>query len=220
MARPSASKYRAIADREEGQASAAKLRISFEYLDLDSKEFFVHGLDCNFYKLFFGCLDRIQQSSEREIREQTHPSLAPKSIFNGKSRLAQFPQDVVERVAQKLLIETEDLEDATARALEITKSHAFEVRVTKANGRLHGFLWSNAFHLIWIDPLHNLHPRSADGVRGAPDHASGRVLSIEEVNALRTENQKLVSRCRDYEKSFAEQQEILDLWMSSGGSVD
>jgi len=216
MSKPKSNKYRLIADREEERAGSSRLGISFEYLDLSSDEFFIHGLEPAYYQHFFDCLSRIQQSTEKEIREQTHSSLIPKSIFNGKSRLDQFPDCVVERIAHKLLVETQDEEDAKAMALEITKSHAFEVRVTKSQGRLHGFLWSNSFHVVWIDPFHNLHPRAADGVRTSSDKSTTRVVTLDGVNTLRDENVKLKEKCFELERRLTEQQEILDSWIAEG----
>lgn len=214
MSKPKSNKYRSIADKEEERAGLSKLSISFEYLDLDSEEFFIHGLESAYYRHFFDCLNRLQQSTEKEIREQTHPSLTPKSIFNGKSRMDHFPDYVAERIARKLLIETQDEDDAKARASEITKSHAFEVRVTKSQGRLHGFLWSNSFHIVWIDPFHNLHPREVDGVRTLADNSTARGVTLDGVNALRHENTELKEKCAKLERDLDEQQEILDSWIA------
>ncbi len=54
--------------------------------------------------------------------------------------------------------------DVTATACPIVPPHNIskaditEIRFSRSNGRIHGWFDKNVFHLIWIDPLHNVYP--------------------------------------------------------------
>jgi hypothetical protein len=85
------NKFAGIAAKDAEAVNSEKLKISFEYLDWETDEFFFHGLEAGYYQKFFECLTQIKQSVERDILEQTHPSLTPKSIFNKDGTKNEFP---------------------------------------------------------------------------------------------------------------------------------
>ena len=73
-----ANKYKKIADHDAKAISDEKLKLSFEYLDWDSEEFFFHGMEQKYYQKFFECLTILKSSTEKDITQQIHPSLSPK----------------------------------------------------------------------------------------------------------------------------------------------
>ncbi|HGY9617655.1 hypothetical protein ACK14O_26315 [Vibrio harveyi] len=199
------SKYSKIADKSAKDVGDEKLNVSFEYLDMDTEEFFFHGMEAEFYKKFFNCITTIKQSVNRDIAEQTHPALTPKSIFNKGGTKSAFPDDVIKKVKDKLFIETRNENESKEKAKEITSARAFEVRITKASGRIHGFLWNNRFNIVWIDPAHNLYPKNTHGVRKQEDYAKVRCCSIEELYSLK---EQLKSLQTEYDELFVAYSEL------------
>jgi hypothetical protein len=185
------------ADQDARIIAEERLRVSFEYIDWDSEEFFFHGMEVSYYQKFFNCIATIQSSKEREITEQTHPSLFPKSIFNTKTSIRQsFPIQVTEKIKDKLFVQTRDEQSSLDQAEEIV-SRAFEVRLGKNHGRIHGFIWNNTFNIVWFDPAHNLYPMK-NGIKKHIDAATVRCFSPDEVlrlqekiKALQEENTEL-----------------------------
>lgn len=175
--------YAKIADIAARAISKEKLRISFEYIDWESREFFFHGMEMSYYQKFFNCISEIQKSREQDITQQTHPSLKPKSIFNTPSSIRDsFPDSVIGKIKNKLYVQTKDESLAKEQAKEIA-SRAFEVSISKNYGRIHGFVWNNTFHIVWFDPAHNLYPMSKK-IKKHRDAATVRCFSPKEVIRL------------------------------------
>jgi hypothetical protein len=100
------NKFAGIADRDAKTVAEERLRVSFEYIDWESEEFFFHGMEIKYYQKFFDCIETIKSSKEREITEQTHPSLSPKSIFNSETAIRNsFPEHIIEKIKNKLSVE-------------------------------------------------------------------------------------------------------------------
>lgn len=194
------NKFAHIAEKDEKAVTKEKLKISFEYLDWGTEEFFFHGLEASHYQKFFECLTQIKHSVERDIVEQTHQSLIPKSIFNKAGTKNEFPVSVVDKVANKLFLETKDKSSSKDKAIAITTKRAFEVRVGKSYGRLHGFIWNNIFHIVWLDPAHNLYPINKYGVRKQENFATVKSFSGDEAVRLRDELKTLQDT---YDELFA-----------------
>jgi len=201
------SKLSKIAAKDAKIVSDEKLKISFEYISLGSEEFFFHGLEQEYYVKFFECITQIKKSVEKDILEQTHPSLKPKSIFNKKGTKDEFPSSVINKVADKIFLETRNRDEANSQAKSITTKRAFEVRVTRSYGRLHGFIWNNIFHVVWVDPAHNLYPLNKYGIRKQEDYATVKAFSGDEVVRLKDELKNLQEQ---YDELFSE-------WASSNG---
>lgn len=218
------NKYAKHATAAHASASSEKLSISFEYLDLTMPEYFVHGLEAAHYQKLFECLHTISTSTEDQITQQTHQALTPKSIFNQDGSHEGFPESVELRIASKIkgekrLTAGQD-ERGTARPLnddELSKlaaaeakqviSNAFEVRISKSYGRLHGIIWNKAFHIIWIDPAHNLYPLARYGVRLHHRYATVQGFGPDDVAALQAKNRSLTDELNrlqaDHEELFA-----------------
>lgn len=196
------SKFATIADRDAKAVSTETLKVSFKHIDLDADEFFFHGLEDTYYKKFFDCLNELQSATESQIAQQNHPSLVPKSIFNTTTSIRDsFPDSVVQAIKTGLFIETRDEAASATQAREITR-RAFEVRIGKNYGRLHGFLWNNTFHVVWIDPAHNLFPMG-EKIKKHRDVATVRTFSPEECTRL----QEVI---RDLQQEIAEYEELLE----------
>lgn len=184
------SKYNQIADSQAKLVSDEKLKVSFEYIDWETEEFFFHGMEVKYYQKVFACICEISQCREKDILQQTHPSLSPKSIFNSSSSIKQsFPDNVVSKLKDKLYVETRDEESSISRAAEIAL-RAFEISLSKNYGRMHGFIWNSIFHIVWFDPAHNLYPMKK-GITKHKDAAVVKCFSPDEVLKLRDKIKEL-----------------------------
>ena len=184
------SKIAIIAEQDARSVAEERLRVSFEYIDWDSDEFFFHGMEIKYYQKFFDCISVIKSSKEREITEQTHPSLLPKSIFNTQTSIREsFPNVVIEKIKNKLFVQTRDEQSSLAQANEIA-SRAFELRLATNYGRIHGFIWNNTFNIVWFDPAHNLYPMKY-GIQLHKDFATVKCFSPDEALRLQEKIKEL-----------------------------
>jgi hypothetical protein len=189
-----------------GRAEHTCLRVSFEYLDWETKEFFLHGFDAEFYVRLFNCLETIQTCSQEQLEKQNHPSLNCKAIFKSSTGSHDdFPRGVVDKIATKLRQEGE-VADPMVEAVRIARL-AFEVSMGKNQGRLHGFLWNKAFNLVWFDPAHNLYPgdqklRGPQQVMQVKSGAHAELLRLKDViESLSVENSRLA---KDFDQLLEE----------------
>lgn len=197
--------YAEIAAKDADAVSREKLKISFEFVDWDSEDiFFIHGIEPTYYHKLFECVTTIKNSLEKQITEQSHPSLRPKSIFNTDTSVRDsFPDSVVDRLVQKLKVESVTDEEAKDKAIEYSR-RAFEVSPSKSYGRVHGFVWNNTFHVVWFDPAHNLYPWSGKGKKPRPPttircFSPEEALKLrEEIDALKKENSELWEALDEY----------------------
>lgn len=201
MANKGSGRLRELAEKDFSQAEKERLRVSFEFLDWEVDLFFLHGLDAEFYPRLFECIHTIQSSTEDQLAKQNHPSLACKAIFKTDTGTYEnFPQQVVERVKNKLIHERPPAE-AESEATRIV-SQAFEVSMGKNQGRLHGFLWNKSFNLVWFDPAHNLYPGKYQ-VKSQKEFAKIRCGSHEELIRLREKNTEVVTEFNELYEAFA-----------------
>jgi hypothetical protein len=184
-------KFNTIADQDAKSVAEERLRVSFNYLDWDSEEFFFHGMEIKYYQKFFDCISRIESSTERQITEHTHPSLVPKSIFKSQTSIRNsFPCEVIDKIKNELFVETKDEKSSLDQAKEIA-SRAFEVRWGgKNDGRIHGFIRNNTFNIVWFDPAHNLYPMN-HGITKHKDFATVKSFSSDECLRLQEIIKKL-----------------------------
>lgn len=190
------------------------LRVSFEFLDWETKEFFVHGFDSEFYVRLFSCLQAIQTSTAEQIAAQTHPSLTCKAIFRTATGSHDaFPSQVVARIAAKLGRQ----KGAVNPELEAQRAAktAFEVSMGKNQGRLHGFLWDKAFNLVWFDPAHNLYP-GGRRIRGPQDLMQLKAGSHGELLRLRSVNDALIE---ENEQLSRDLDELMTAWVAGDSAT-
>jgi hypothetical protein len=199
MAKPN---YGHLAEQSAKSISDEKLKISFEYIDWATDEFFFHGMEVPYYQKVFNCISEIKKSKEREITEQTHASLSPKSIFNSLSSIKQsFPDSIIEKIKDKLFVQTRDVNSSEEQALEIA-SRAFEISLSRNYGRFHGFIWNNTFHIVWFDPAHNLYPMKY-GIQKHQDAASVKCFGPDEVLRLQEKIKELQKENAELYEAFA-----------------
>lgn len=197
------SKYSDIAEADAKSVSEERLRISFEYIDWNADEFFFHGMEQKYYQKAFDCISEIKKARESEITQQNHSSLSPKSIFNTETSIkTAFPEAVVNKVKEKLFVQTRDEESARTEALEIA-SRAFEISLSKNYGRFHGFIWNNTFHIVWFDPAHNLYPMKR-GIQKHKDIATVKCFSPDEVLRLQQIIKELQHENAELYEAFAQ----------------
>lgn len=111
---------------------------SFKYLDSTNKKFGAEH--CQNAQAYLGCLlDRLRDVCGLTLTEFTTPSKALRNHginFEGTSEKAGFPLPA-----------------------ERWGDRPFQFGVTaNAHGRVHGFLITNIFYVVWFDPLHRLYP--------------------------------------------------------------
>lgn len=196
------NRFAGIADNDAKIVSDEKLKVSFEYIDWVTEEFFFHGMEVKYYQKFFTCITEIKSSNEKDIAQQSHSSLLPKSIFNTSTSIKDsFPEVIVSKITEKLFVQTRDKESAKIQAKEII-SRAFEINLSKNYGRLHGFLWNNVFHLVWFDPAHNLYPMDK-GITRHVDAAKVTCFSPNETLKLQAKIKELQIENNELYEAFA-----------------
>lgn len=216
-----ANRYARQADKDHADANALKLRVSFEYLDLSLPHFFFHGLEAEHYRKIFDCINTVANATESEIVQQRHPSLESKSIFNTTTgTYKRFPESIEDAIAQKIKVPPADIAKlsgpALKAALETSLRYAreeakkivgtaFEVRISKAYGRIHGIVWDKVFYVVWFDPAHNLYP-DRNGIRLHGAFAEVKSFSPESVMALKDAHEthcaELTAKCHELEQEL------------------
>jgi hypothetical protein len=86
-------------------------------------------------------------------------------------------------------VQTRDEQSSLDQAEEIV-SRAFEVRLGKNYGRIHGFIWNNTFNIVWFDPAHNLYPMK-NGIKKHTDAATVQCFSPDEFLRLQEKIKEL-----------------------------
>lgn len=85
---------------------------------------------------------------------------------------------------------------------------AFQMRLDKSNGRIHGFLVGNIYYIYWLDPHHNMY--DSDGYGGIQLYPSPLTVYdklLEEKNSFETENNRLQEEIKAYEELLEKCQE-------------
>jgi len=202
------TKIHKFVEESHRKVTREKLKISFEFVDWDSEEFFIHGLTKKYYELLFDAFCDIQKSTANEIKQQKHPRLIPKYInWNGDNTITKhsFP----EKIKLSLIPQCGNNEDELQKQFEEMTRDSFELRIAKGYGRIHGFILDNTFYVIWFDPAHNLFPgrddkgriqkiKLPDKVAFVKTFCSKEINRIKELNiTLYAENQKLMQENKE-----------------------
>ena len=204
------------ADSSYFSITSENLRLSFDFINWDSEEFFIHGLTKNYYVHLFNTLSDIKKSKSDEIKQQRHHSLHPKYInWSGDSTITRrsFP----DKLKKSLIPQCGEDEEELQKQFDIMTRDSFELRVAKNYGRIHGFIFDNTFHIVWFDPAHNLFPMKNDKGKvnkiKLPDAiAKIKTFCPEEINRIKELNIQLYQSNENLKK---ENQELMCLLDSS-----
>ncbi|BEP60013.1 hypothetical protein GmRootV213_05670 [Variovorax sp. V213] len=214
-----------ISEDDHKEVESTRLRVSFDFVDWDTADlFFLHGLELDHYKKIFNCIDKLGQSTEADILQQTHESLIPKPIFrNEKGIRSSFPEGLVDKIKAKFGAELANNGDPDENAKKVAAT-AFEVRVHgKGYGRIHGFVWNKSFHVIWFDPAHNLYPRTGEKPKTHREYATVPGFSPACVEVVRDENRKLHddhdALRGEFEAVCKERDELYEQFANAGAAV-
>lgn len=201
------NKFKNAAEAAAKSVEEERLRVSFEYIDWNTEEFFFRGMKDSYYKKLFETITEIKKAKEKDITQQNHFSLSPKSIFNSTTSIKNsFPENIQNKIKEKLFVETRNEKESFDNAKEIV-SRAFEVSLSKHYGRLHGFIWNNTFNIVWFDPAHNLYPMKY-GVTPHIEAASIKCFSPEENLRLQDKIKSLVQENEDLRIENTELMEV------------
>lgn len=191
-----------IAERHYKNTTKEKLKISFDYLEFTEK-FFLQGLEQKYYTALFDTLRRVKNTTAEAIKKQYEESLEPKSIRWGNAKDISensFPKEKLKNILTAIDNNGKNLtEEDTSNLLQEYVKDSFELSVSKNSGRIHGFIFSNVFHIVWIDPAHNLFPgRYPDGklkkIRLINEYGNIKAFDVEEFNKLKKHNQELMQQ--------------------------
>ncbi|WP_416191425.1 hypothetical protein [Neisseria sp. CCUG12390] len=181
--------FEKLANKSYQSSENEYLNISFKYIDWNCEHFFLQGLKNENYKQIFDALEKLKNTSVKSFREQTaYGGLNPKSIFNTKSGLYdRFNSNTYSLVQTSLQTEENPKQQA-----EAILKQAFEIRIAGRNqGRIHGFLWNNTFHIVWFDPAHNLYYGRKQPQAMGEYATVKRCFSPEQFEQLQRENAEL-----------------------------
>ena len=89
----------------------------------------------------------------------------------------------------------------------VSPRDCYQLRISTANGGIHGVLSSTVFYVFWLDPLHNLYPDSKHGgLRKVKLPFDCCRELTEQVESLTEENNKLKQENGDLWKELADKE--------------
>lgn len=177
--------YQRLADKRLEDSEALKLNISFKYIDWEDEYFFLQGLKNKHFEKIFATLEELKNTTLKSFREQTAYNLTPKSIFHGNGLYTRFHSQTYNLLKNNLQGE-EDIDEKVEKILK----QAFEIRISKNYGRIHGFLLDNTFYIVWFDPAHNLYYGRKNPIK-MKDYATVREFSQDEIEKLQEQISEL-----------------------------
>lgn len=116
-----------------------KISFSFKYFNRDKKEFNISGTCVNW---FITLVDILKNISELNINE----------LINQRQHYD------VHGYKWDELKHKFDFSDAF-----LEQAECLQFRLSKSEGRVHGFVVGNIFYIVWLDPHHNLYPDARFG---------------------------------------------------------
>jgi len=213
LTKPSKKYVEQLAKDSYNKAENEYLRISFEHLDWDRKEFFVHGCTETYYHHLFDVFCELKKSTANQIKQRQVARLNPKPIvWHKESTITQssFPS----KIKESLKPQTDGSAEDQQKQFEDMTKDAFELMVAKSYGRIHGFIHDNIFYVVWFDPAHNLFlgRDRGDGKIGkivyADDYKKMSLFCPEKINGLKDLNETLYKENLKLKK---ENKDLLDM---------
>lgn len=121
-----------------------------------------------------------------------------------------FPKDKLKKIIVNVDNNGKDLSDEDVdRLLDEYIKDSFELSVTKNSGRIHGFIFTNVFHIVWFDPAHNLFPGTdkkgkINKTKLIAEFGTVKAFCAEEFNRLKDDNKKLRLEYEEIVKHYDE----------------
>lgn len=160
--------------------SNEKLRFSFKLFDRTHKAFNLGGIDASWYLTLLDTLQDLSTLTWKQVREERQKKYDPHPY-------------TWEKCNYKFKFDEESLK----------QFEAFQLRLDKSNGRIHGFLVGNIYYVYWLDPHHNMFDSPGYGsVEFYQPVPTLYEKALAEKNHLAQENEKLNDEIKIYEELF------------------
>lgn len=148
---------------------------SFKFFDRNEELFNCGGIEASW---FIDLMDVLKDVSSMKFEEFR---------YKGGPPLRVHPHEWI-KTSKKYPFNEEFLMQIEQNTLQFS--------VSKANGRVHGFVIENVFYVVWLDRYHNLYPMQTHGGLTYCDFPEGCYECLEKENKeLKEENEILLSEC-------------------------
>ena len=151
------------------------LMFSWKFFDRHHEYFNLGQTEAAWY---INCLDAMRDISNMQIKDfqrHAHPPL----------RVHRHEWDTVSAKYPLPQVLLEEIENDT-----------YQFALSRANGRVHGFLIENLFFIVWLDPNHNLYPMKQHGGLTYCDQQKDCYECLE------LENEKLKDEIKSVENDY------------------
>ncbi len=179
-------KFLQISKKNENKLNSDLTKISFKYSDWSNESFFLHGGTSEYYQQLVSCFQRILETRVGDwvANGRLGKYIKPIDWNHGTIAHSKFrPYGILDDI----LI------------------NCFEIRLSKSHGRVHGFLHSGSFFLVWFDPCHNLFP-GTDGGKGKKldkqEYKQVPPANFEIVNQLTEELETISAELKMYKETY------------------
>lgn len=129
---------------------------------------------------FVNCLDTMKDVSNmplKDFQRHSHPPLrVHRHEWNRVSATYPLPPVLVQEI----------------------ENDTYQFAISRANGRVHGFIIDNLFFVVWLDPHHNLYPMERHGGLTYCDHPA------DCYDCLALENESLKKEISSVENDYYE----------------
>ena len=139
-----------------------RLSFSFCFFDRTREEFNCGGAESSW---FIGLMDRLRDLSQLTISQFKDPATQERLRIHNHSW--ELVQDKLNLSEQWINQYAED-------------GRFYQISISKAKGRIHGFMIENTFFIVWLDPDHNLYPMKRHGGLKIFEPAKSEVEILEE----------------------------------------
>lgn len=169
-----------LQDKQKLEESLNDLVIfSWKYFDKEHQVYNCGGVEMPWFISFLETLKSVSSLTIKDLRKE-----------EGKRKGLRFHTIRWNKVQHKFPFN--DL------FFEQIESNSYQLSLSKANGRIHGFLIENKFYIVWLDPHHQL--ELMDGFGGVKTYDP----PINEYTQLQEQYCNLAKAYDDLEKEFYE----------------
>jgi len=175
-----------ISNKEDiKKRSKEKLRFSFKLFDRSHEAFNLGGVNSDWYLILLDTLQDLSTLTWTEVRNTRQAKYDPHP-YTWKSCNYTFNFD--------------------PKSLE--QFEAFQLRLDKSHGRIHGFLVGNIYYIYWLDPHHNMYDSVGyGGEKHFPTPPTTYEKLLEEKRTVEAENNRFKEEIKAYEELLEKCQE-------------